>query len=100
MKIYYQIHKSANKEKGCANNNFTYPFFKKQPNNNGYRAYFNEHVEVFCMNDKKRKNVKNGIYLSNVPCKLFSLHEIQKYYNISIFKAKLKLIFGLFFNCC
>lgn len=97
--IYYQIHPSPNKIQGCKNNGFTYPFFKKGGGINGHVAYFNNNVECFVMNDKKRKSTGHGgIYYSKVPYSIMSLSELISYNNYIkenvSFKFKIKKFFG------
>ena len=96
--IYYQIHKSSNQTQGRQNNGFTFPFFKKGGGINGRRAYFNQNVECFVMNDKTRKETGHGgIYYTKVPYSLFSLYELISYNdyiseNVSLkFKIRFKL---------
>lgn len=96
-KIFYQIHTSKNQTKGCFNNGFTFPFFKKGGFINGQRAYFNQQIEVFVMNDKNRKQTGHGgIYVSKVPYSIISLHEIIEYNNYIVenvsFKFKTKYL--------
>jgi hypothetical protein len=93
--IFYQIHKCANKTHGCQNNDFSFPFFKKGGGINGHRAYFNEQVECYVMNDKNRQNTGHGgIFYSKVPYSFLSLNELISYNdyiseNVS-FKIKVK----------
>jgi hypothetical protein len=75
--IFYQIHKCPNKTKGQPANDFSFPFFKKGGGINGHRAYFNEMVKNYVMNDKSRKNTgQGGIYCSKVPYSMISLSEL------------------------
>jgi len=80
-KIFYQICKSENKTQGCQNNNFTFPFFKKYGGHGAQRAYFNEEINAFVMNDKKRNVLENGIFYSFIPYDIISQHELISYNN-------------------